>query len=88
MNEEAKELRREALTISEVCSACGLGRTKIYEAIAAGSLKAKKAGKRTLVTPGICKNSSPVSPKPELQSQTKDAPGRSRTPPGAFVGFP
>ena len=49
LTEAIEELRREALTISEVCSACGLGRTKVYEAIATGSLKAKKAGKRTLV---------------------------------------
>lgn len=38
-----------SLSIEEVCSATGLGRTKIYEAIAAGELPAKKWGKRTLV---------------------------------------
>jgi excisionase family DNA binding protein len=49
VSEAIEELRREALTISEVCSACGLGRSKVYEAIADGSLKARKAGRRTLV---------------------------------------
>jgi excisionase family DNA binding protein len=38
-----------SLTIEEVCAATGLGRTKIYEAIGAGALPAKKWGKRTLV---------------------------------------
>lgn len=51
MSEETKELRREALTISEVCGACGVGRTKIFESIADGRLRAKKFGKRTLVLP-------------------------------------
>jgi len=27
----------------------GIGRTKVYEAIATGSLKARKCGKRTLI---------------------------------------
>ena len=40
---------REGLSISEDCAAAGIGRTKLYEAIAAGSLKARKCGKRTLV---------------------------------------
>jgi excisionase family DNA binding protein len=49
LTEAIEELRREALTIGEVCKACGLGRTTVYEAITAGRLKARKAGKRTLV---------------------------------------
>jgi excisionase family DNA binding protein len=40
---------REALNISEACAAAGIGRTKIYEAIAKGELRARKCGKRTLV---------------------------------------
>jgi len=51
MSEATKELHRQALTISEVCSACGVGRTKIFESIADGSLKARKFGKRTLILP-------------------------------------
>jgi excisionase family DNA binding protein len=40
---------REALSISEVCNATTLGRTKIYKAIAQGRLKARKDGKRTII---------------------------------------
>lgn len=40
---------REALNIAEACAAAGIGRTKIYEAIARGELKARKCGKRTLI---------------------------------------
>ncbi len=38
-----------SLSIEEVCAATGLGRTKIYEAVGAGALPAKKWGKRTLI---------------------------------------
>lgn len=40
---------RAALSIEEVCSMTGMGRTKIYESIGAGALRAKKWGRRTLV---------------------------------------
>ena len=40
---------KHALTIHETCSCSGIGKTKIYEAINAGKLKARKAGKRTLI---------------------------------------
>ena len=40
---------RVSYSIEEVCLATGLGRTKIYEAINKGALRAKKHGKRTLV---------------------------------------
>jgi excisionase family DNA binding protein len=43
---------REALSISEVCNATNLGRTKIFEAIASGQLKARKFGRRTVVLTG------------------------------------
>lgn len=49
MTEAIAEMRREALSIPEVSSVSGIGRTKIYEAIANGSLKARKAGRRTLI---------------------------------------
>ena len=51
MNKPLLDVTREALSISEVCAATALGRTTIYEAIAAGSLKVRKLGKRTLVLP-------------------------------------
>lgn len=40
---------RLMMNIKEVCEATGLGRTKVYEAIKAGALPAKKWGKRTLI---------------------------------------
>jgi excisionase family DNA binding protein len=49
MQIEHRELQREGLSIAEACAVAGIGRTKIYEAITEGSLKARKCGKRTLV---------------------------------------
>lgn len=40
---------REGLSIQEACELAGIGRTKIYEAISQGDLKARKLGKRTLI---------------------------------------
>ncbi|MDD9912317.1 MAG: helix-turn-helix domain-containing protein [Alphaproteobacteria bacterium] len=42
-------MKQLSLTIEEVQTATGLGRTKIYEAISQGLLPAKKWGKRTVV---------------------------------------
>jgi hypothetical protein len=41
---------REVLSIAEACAASGLGRTKIHEAISDSNLRARKCGKRTLVS--------------------------------------
>jgi len=49
MNTSTEMLQPEGLSIIEACRIAGIGRTKIYEAIAAGSLKARKFGKRTLI---------------------------------------
>jgi excisionase family DNA binding protein len=38
-----------ALKISEVCAASRIGRTRVYEAIKRGELRARKNGKSTLV---------------------------------------
>lgn len=38
-----------SLSIEEVRSATGLGRTKIYALIGSGELKARKIGKRTII---------------------------------------
>jgi excisionase family DNA binding protein len=38
-----------AHSIDEACEASDLGRTKIYEEIQAGRLKARKVGRRTLI---------------------------------------
>ena len=36
-------------TIPEFCAATGIGRTRVYAALAAGQLKARKYGKRTII---------------------------------------
>lgn len=38
-----------SLSIEEVCTATGLGRTKLYQLINSGELKARKIGKRTII---------------------------------------
>jgi excisionase family DNA binding protein len=48
----SQTVEREGLSISEACAFAGTGRTKIYQAIADGHLKARKCGKRTLVLRG------------------------------------
>ena len=40
---------REGLSIADACTVAGIGRTKIYQAIAEGELVARKYGKRTLI---------------------------------------
>ena len=47
--EQAPGVIREGLSIAEACAVAGIGRTKIYQAITDGSLKARKCGKRTLI---------------------------------------
>jgi len=46
---QIRELQREGLSVSEACEVAGVGRTKIYEAIADGLLVARKYGKRTII---------------------------------------
>lgn len=49
MNNTEHDIQPEGLSVTEVCRVAGIGRTKIYEAIADGRLVARKFGKRTLV---------------------------------------
>ena len=49
MNAPAQEFQREGLSIVEACTIAGIGRTKIYQAIADGTLKARKYGKRRII---------------------------------------
>ena len=42
-------LEKRGLTIQEACTSSGIGKTKLYEAINSGELKAHKAGRRTLI---------------------------------------
>lgn len=43
---------KSAFTINEACREIGIGRTKLYEEIAAGRLIARKANRRTLILSG------------------------------------
>ena len=49
MNNVRSELQPEGLTLNDASIISGIGRTKLYEAIANGELKARKFGSRTLV---------------------------------------
>jgi excisionase family DNA binding protein len=40
---------RAALRVSEACASLSISRSKLYEELAAGRLKALKAGSRTLI---------------------------------------
>ena len=40
---------RAALRVSEACASLSISRSKLYEELAAGRLKAVKAGSRTLI---------------------------------------
>lgn len=45
----AQTMRPFSMTISETCKWSGIGRTKLYELIAANKVKAVKLGSRTLI---------------------------------------
>jgi excisionase family DNA binding protein len=49
MNDQFPGIHREGLSISEACRVAGIGRTKLYQAIATGQLKARKYGKRRII---------------------------------------
>ena len=49
MNSRKRELQTEGLTLAEASIVSGIGRTKLYEAIADGQLTARKYGSRTIV---------------------------------------
>lgn len=52
MNDVKRELQTEGLTLAEASIVSGIGRTKLYEAIAGGQLTARKYGSRTIVLRG------------------------------------
>lgn len=49
MSDSNSPAQREGLSIADACTVAGIGRTKIYQAIADGELVARKYGKRTLI---------------------------------------
>jgi excisionase family DNA binding protein len=49
MDVEAQNSIREGLSIAEACAMAGIGRTRLYEAIATGDLVARRCGKRRII---------------------------------------
>jgi hypothetical protein len=52
VNTVKRELQTEGLTLAEASIVSGIGRTKLYQAIADGQLTARKYGSRTIVLRG------------------------------------
>jgi excisionase family DNA binding protein len=73
------ERAKRAFSISAFCERFDVGRTKVYEEIKAGRLRAVKAGKRTLITDGAAadwvEKLPELLPKPDgPQGDQDDAP--------------
>jgi excisionase family DNA binding protein len=49
---ERPRARQRTMTVNEFCALYGVGRSKAYEEINSGRLRARKAGKRTIVGGG------------------------------------
>jgi excisionase family DNA binding protein len=47
--DETTPLPRAALTVAEFCRVCSIGRSSFYSLAAAGRIRIKKLGRRTLV---------------------------------------
>jgi hypothetical protein len=48
--ERERRVRQRAMSINQFCQRYDLGKTKTYEEINSGRLRARKAGKRTIIT--------------------------------------
>lgn len=59
--------QRLSCTIAEACGATGLGRTKLYELIGAGSLETTLIGRRRLVS--VKSLLHLIAPKPSTQTR-------------------
>lgn len=46
---EDSKIPQQAMSVADFCRAYGLGRTLVFELIKAGTLTAKKCGRRTLI---------------------------------------
>jgi excisionase family DNA binding protein len=49
MNDISESIEREGLSVREACEVAGVGKTRLYAAIAAGDLVARKFGKRRII---------------------------------------
>jgi hypothetical protein len=70
--ERQRRARQRAMSIDEFCKGYGIGRTKAYEEINAGLLKARKAGTRTLI--GVDAAEEWWHSLPELQEALDESP--------------
>ena len=48
--QQLSESRQRAFSIEEFCRRFGVGRTKVYEELKLGRLRARKIGRRTIIT--------------------------------------
>jgi hypothetical protein len=48
--EERRRARQRAMSLAQFCQNYSVGRTKAYEEIISGRLRARKNGKRTIIT--------------------------------------
>lgn len=79
-NEVAKmnirnEFQREGLSVAQACTVAGIGRTKIYELMANGSLIARKFGKRRINLRDDLRQflaDLPVVPRPSVGTSATD----------------
>jgi excisionase family DNA binding protein len=68
-----QEFQREGLSVFEACAVAGIGRTKLYEAIATGELVARKCGKRRIILRDDLRQfliALPVEAQPARKSST------------------
>jgi excisionase family DNA binding protein len=71
-----QEFQREGLSVFEACAVAGIGRTKLYEAIATGELVARKFGKRRIILRDDLRQflmALPVEAQIARKSQTTDS---------------
>lgn len=64
------ELLPLAVSITEAARMIGIGRTSLYAAIAAGRLKTRKSGRRTIVEVQVIREFVQTLPESGSQSET------------------
>jgi len=54
--EQRRRALQRAMSIAEFCERYGPGRTKTYEELKSGRLRARKIGKRTIITEDVAED--------------------------------